>query len=102
LNVKIRQNNYKTSLYCGDCGSFIGFVKSVKEINEIQSEIKKEIDSREHVCRKFVKNKIGLFITCPKCGCQLYSSNAPEIIGQFNLIDAKFCPGCGVMFVDAI
>ena len=39
------------------------------------------------------------FIRCSECNCQLYHSAAPKPVGQFDLIDAKFCPKCGKKFV---
>lgn len=37
-------------------------------------------------------------MTCRKCGCLLYRSNAQKPEGQFDLINAKYCPECGRKF----
>lgn len=35
---------------------------------------------------------------CRVCKCQLYRSDAKKPEGQFDLIEAKYCPMCGRKF----
>lgn len=37
-------------------------------------------------------------MTCRLCGCLLYRSDAKKPEGQFDLINAKYCPQCGKKF----
>ena len=37
-------------------------------------------------------------LRCPICKSLLYDSYFPKPQGQYNLINAKYCPECGVKF----
>ena len=97
--VIIAQRGVRTSVRCGNCAAFICFIKEVSDIMEVQNELLKRNADRDVVAKQFVKNQFGTFIYCPECKCQLFGSNAPDPIGQFNLVDAEYCPKCGVKFV---
>ena len=34
-------------------------------------------------------------MNCEKCGCLLYDSTSPKVEGQFDLVNAIYCPKCG-------
>lgn len=58
----------------------------------VMSEEKKRAKKR---MARYAGNTI---IKCSECGCLLYRSNAQKPEGQFDLINAVFCPLCGREF----
>ena len=92
---EIRQVNSRSGIYCKDCGAWIKWATNEERNNYYKEELKKP-ENRDKVLRTYFKNNGIVRIKCGKCKCQLFNSNAPEPIGQFNLLKAKFCPQCGV------
>lgn len=97
-NFEVRQANSKTGLYCKDCGAWNKWLSN-KERNEYYKEEMAKSMNRGKVARSFTKRGEISIIKCGSCGCQLYNSKAPNPIGQFNLLYAKFCPQCGIEFL---
>lgn len=97
-NIVIRQANTMTGAYCNECGAWIKWMKG-NELNEFYKEKLSETQNRNKVSRIFFKQKGMTIIKCGECKTQLFHSNAPEPIGQFNLINAKYCPQCGVELI---
>lgn len=93
-NYEIRQAKTKTGAYCKDCGAWIKWVKNEERNSYYKEELSKP-GNENKVARSYFKKGGITRIKCGRCKCQLYNSNAPEPIGQFNLVDAKFCPQCG-------
>lgn len=94
-NITIKQAGKQTGIYCKDCGAWIQWLTQ-KQIREVYKKIKEENDGNGKVFRHFVRRDDGTTIVkCSGCNCQLYNSMAPEPIGQFNLLNAKYCPKCG-------
>lgn len=92
--VVIKQIGKKTGAYCQKCGAWIKWLDS-KEIKKIYLKIKEENGGNGKAFRTFTKVRGMTIIKCSNCKCQLYHSDAPEPVGQFNLLNANFCPKCG-------
>lgn len=98
---KVRQMRTKTGLYCSKCNQFIRYIRD-DEMWRItkESRLASKNDKGSAFKRVLKDDQTGITrIRCSNCRCQLFNSNAPEPIGQFNLKDAKFCPLCGSNFV---
>lgn len=93
-NYEIKQSKTKTGAFCKDCGAWIKWVKSEEINNYYKTELSKP-ENKDKVKRSILNRNGITRILCDRCKCQLYNSNAPEPIGQFNLLNAKFCPQCG-------
>ena len=96
--VHIRQAGKHTGLYCSKCNAWIKWL-SKPEVKEAYEYIKKSYDDKKVSFRTFHKRNGATVIRCSECGCQLYHSNMPKPQGQFDLIDAKFCPLCGLELI---
>lgn len=98
-NVEIKQAGKLTGAYCKDCKAWIKWLDS-KEIKAIYQQIRELTGTNGKAFRTFIKRKGNItIIKCSNCGCQLYNSNAPEPVGQFNLVNAIYCPKCGTELV---
>jgi DNA-directed RNA polymerase subunit RPC12/RpoP len=94
-NVEIKQAGKQTGAYCKDCKAWIKWLNN-KEIKEIYAHIKELTGGNGKAFRTFIKRKGGItIIKCSNCNCQLFNSDAPEPVGQFNLLNASYCPKCG-------
>ena len=82
------------SIYCLDCNSWICFTK-YKEMLEIYKQIEESELNDDIAIRRIFKRSGITRMNCSRCDCLLYSSSQPKILGQFDLVDAKFCPNCG-------
>lgn len=81
--------------FCDDCGERITYIK-YNELAEINKQYRESCGEKDNVAFKsFRKYDTSVRMTCSNCGCLLYNSAFPKIKGQFNLVDAKFCPYCG-------
>lgn len=99
-NLKVKQSNTKTGLYCSDCGALVQWLKRKVDIREAYNILLNNNDVRGKAIKKVVKYGRTTTIRCEKCNCLLFTSSVGVPYGQFDLIDAKFCPNCGVEFVD--
>lgn len=93
-DVFVKQVGKQTGLYCSNCSAWIKWLTK-EEIKNVFKYIKEQSDDENVSPRAFVKKNGITIIKCSECGCQLYNSNAPKPLGQFDLIEAKFCPQCG-------
>ena len=94
-HVVIRQAGKQTGVYCKQCGAWIQWLND-RQLKELYKRIKEENDGKGMAFRHFIKRKDGsTIIKCSDCGCQLFNSNAAEPVGQFNLLNAIYCPKCG-------
>ena len=94
ITVKVRGTN--TGIYCADCGAWIEYI-SFDLMREYYKDFNRIESTRAFKrCKRYNGNKI---ITCSNCNTQLYHSAEPMPIGQFNLLDAKYCPVCGLEFL---
>lgn len=100
--IYTKPHNTVYSVMCLDCGSFIRNVK-YKEMQEINREIDRQSQenpiegksSRRRIVRR--NNMVKMF--CGFCGSMLYSSEYPAPEGQFDLVNAVFCPECGKFLI---
>jgi len=81
-------------VYCLDCGAWIAWAK-YSEMIEIYKNISDDELNDRLAKRKIYKRSGITNMKCSKCHCLLYDSRYPKTIGQFNLVDAKYCPRCG-------
>ena len=67
---------------------------------ELYEEVCKKMseEKKKKVKKRIVRYSGNTIVKCSQCGCLLYRSNAPKPEGQFDLINAVFCPQCGREF----
>lgn len=97
-DVFINQAGKQTGLYCSNCSAWIKWLTK-EEIKEVSEYIKERHGDKDAAMRVFKKRLGATIIRCSECGCQLYNSSTPKPQGQFDLIDAKYCPQCGKEFI---
>ena len=98
-NIYVKQANTRTGLYCADCGAWIQWLtyrETMRAYEYMKNNDMLPDDVAYKRCGRFGNSTI---VKCSNCGCQLFHSTAPKPIGQFDLIDADFCPSCGRKFV---
>lgn len=98
--LELRQNNRKTSLYCASCGRFIHYVTTSAELKRRYEAMELSGLSGHMGYKTFRRLRRNTLIHCSECDCLLFSSRDGNPPGQFNLLNASFCPKCGVEFVD--
>ena len=92
--VYVKPSGRRMSVHCADCNTWITWTtyrNAVKIYDNLQEENLNDAVS----VRKILKRKSNTKMTCSKCGCLLYNSDFPKVLGQYNLVNAKFCPECG-------
>lgn len=95
----VKQTKQRTGLYCVECSKWLQWLWSGKEIKKAYDDMFVAGDLEGKGYKKIFKYGGNTTIRCSTCNCLLYSSKAGEPIGQFDLINAKFCPNCGLEFV---
>ena len=98
--LKVLQSGDRTGVYSAECGAWVRWLKRKVDVREAYSHIIQEEDIRGKAVKRIVKYGRLTTIRCEKCDCLLYSSNVGAPLGQFDLIDASYCPKCGVEFID--
>ena len=99
LNVCVKQSGKRVGLYCSDCGAWLEWL-TYDGMQRAYKHLKDSGLLPEGVAFKQIgRFHGGTIVRCSECRCQLSHSQAPIPTGQFNLIDAKFCPQCGKEFV---
>lgn len=98
-NIEVRQANKRTGLYCRDCGAWIQWLTYRETLRMYDHMNKKGLLPSDRAFKRVGRFGIHTIVKCSNCKCQLYNSGAPNPIGQFNLIDALFCPKCGLKFI---
>ena len=85
----------KHGVYCANCGERITYTtyNGMLEINERYRLTLKKSD--KYALRNFRRYQNSIRMTCSNCGALLYNSSFPKIKGQFNLVNASYCPNCG-------
>lgn len=94
------QTGKRTGLYCADCEAWVQWLTKKADIREAYHRFIQKDDLRGKAIKKIIRYGGITSIRCEKCDCLLYTSNVDMPRGQFDLIDANFCPKCGVEFVD--
>ena len=64
-------------------------------MTELYKKIKQEDLNDSVAIRRIYKRSGVTRMNCGYCDCLLYCSLEPKITGQFDLVNAKFCPSCG-------
>lgn len=84
----------RMGVYCAECNEWIAWT-SYRKMREIYSAIDENSLNDKVAIRKIFKKRGITTMRCSKCDCLLYDSSTPKIQGQFDLVNAKFCPRCG-------
>lgn len=92
--VYAKPTTRRIGIYCADCNKWICWT-TYKKMMELRKEMKPEELNDNVALRKIHKHSGITKMTCSKCDCLLYNScySSPE--GQFDLVNAKYCPHCG-------
>ena len=99
--LKVLHVNSRTGLYCMECKSLVRWLNSKIEVRDAYEQLIDKESIVGRAIKKIIKYGRTTTIRCEKCNCLLYSSNADPPAGQFDLIDASFCPNCGAEFVES-
>ena len=86
-------------IYCKNCGLRMASASKQRELNQNNKVLVGEAGDR-YATKRIRKYGNNTIITCDICGCLLHSSKFPPPEGQFDLVDASFCPACGNEFLD--
>ena len=62
---------------------------------DLYNKISKEDLGENAALRNIKKRNSVITMKCTNCGCLLFNSLFPHPQGQFNLLNAGFCPSCG-------
>lgn len=81
-------------VYCQDCGAWIANITYTK-MKDLYNKISKEDLGENAALRNIKKRNSVITMKCTNCGCLLFNSLFPHPQGQFNLLNAGFCPSCG-------
>ena len=84
----------RMGVYCVKCNSWICWTSYKKMIQLYKQIDEDELNDSIALRRIFKRNGITR-MNCSKCDCLLYSSFNPKITGQFDLVNANYCPNCG-------
>lgn len=91
--VYAKPSSRRIGLYCAKCQSWICWV-TYSKMCDIYKRGDESHDDR--VSKKKILKRSGITtMRCSKCDCLLYNSCKPKVQGQFDLVNAKFCPKCG-------
>ena len=92
---KPNETRRKIGVYCAECKSWINWV-NFQTAQEIYENLEQRIRDNDKIAIKKITQRDGTTIVrCSKCKCLFYNSLMPRVTGQFDLINAKFCPECG-------
>ncbi len=92
--VYTKPSGRRIGVYCSKCDGLICWTTYSKMCELYKSKEKVELSDSVALKKIFKRNKITT-MRCSKCDCLLYNSCYPNVQGQFNLVEAKFCPLCG-------
>lgn len=98
-NISVKLIGSKIGTYCRACNSWIQWI-NYRNIDYLYRTLQNKGLIPENASYKRIgKFKNAHLVRCSNCRCQLHHSGAPAPAGQFDLIDAKFCPQCGKEFL---
>ncbi len=92
--VYLKPTRTRIGMYCSECGGWISYI-TYKDAIKFHKEMAKELKDESITVKTIIKRSGYTMMRCSKCGCLLYNSCLPKVQGQFNLVDANFCPKCG-------
>ena len=95
----VKMTDKVAGLYCSNCGKRIRTVTRQKMLNADNRRI---VNKAGDSCatKRIRKYGMNTIVDCDICGCILHSSRFPRPEGQFDLINASYCPVCGNEFPD--
>lgn len=99
-HLELRVVRNRTAIYCASCGKFNRWVTSTGEIKRLYSHLAEKGLIEHKGFKVFARFGDNVTIRCGECGCHLYATKAGEPEGQFDLINAAYCPQCGIEFID--
>lgn len=99
LNVCVKLSGKRAGLYCADCGAWIEWLSYSNTKHAYKYLRDSGLIPENAAIKQVGKFQGSMIVYCSECKCQLSHSSAPRPTGQFDLIDAKFCPKCGKEFV---
>lgn len=97
-NLTIKSVTGRNALYCKDCNTFLQWLDydSVMFMHEyLQDQEGNELKAY----KRMIKKENATVLKCSECNTQLYNSSCPKPQGQYDLINARFCPVCGREFI---
>lgn len=92
--VCIKPSGRRYGVYCSECDSWIEWT-TLRGALEFHKDIDPEALDEHMALRKYTKRNNRVTLKCSKCGCLLNDSLQLKVRGQFDLINARFCPNCG-------
>ena len=97
--IEVKQANKRTGSYCMDCGAWIEWLTSRETLRMYKHLEEKKLLPPDKAYKRI--GRLGKFAVgkCSNCGCQLFNSGVAKPLGQFDLMDALFCPKCGREFI---
>ena len=93
-DVYAKPSGRRIGLYCNDCNTWICWTTYAKMRDIYKTKDESELNDKVALKKIFKRSGITT-MRCSKCDCLLYNSCKPKAQGQFNLVNAKFCPKCG-------
>lgn len=101
-DITLGRTKSQTWVYCDECGTRIAKISGPTELYYIYKKIREKPEFQDYAIKAMRKYGDNINIRCDVCKCLLYSSQSPQPEGQFNLIDANYCPVCGSEFLDSM
>ena len=94
----VQPKGRRFGVYCSKCDSWIEWI-TYSKANELFKKNDTSFLDDTVATRKIFKKSGITTMRCSKCDCLLYNSCKSKIEGQFDLVNAKFCPKCGREFI---
>jgi predicted RNA-binding Zn-ribbon protein involved in translation (DUF1610 family) len=92
--VYAKPQGRRMGVYCAKCNSWVCWT-TYKKALAIYQAIKVEDLNDNITMRKFSRPGGVVTMSCAKCGALLHNAAFPKVLGQFDLVNAKYCPVCG-------
>lgn len=94
--VYAKPSGRRMGVYCSECNEWITWT-TYANMQSIYKEISEDPTSlNDSVSPRRIKKYGGSTkMSCSKCGCLLFNSIFPKVKGQFDLVNASYCPNCG-------
>jgi len=92
--VYAKPQGRRMGVYCAECNSWIAWT-TYSKMKDIYKQIESE-DLPDNVAMRNIFKRSGVTtMKCSKCDCLLFNSCQPKVKGQFDLVNANYCPNCG-------
>lgn len=92
--VYAKPSSRRIGIYCSNCDTWICWT-TYQKMRELYKEKSLENLNDKVTLKKITKYGGITTMRCSNCECLLYNSCMPKVQGQFDLVNAKFCPKCG-------